>query len=412
MLWWVEHRGMMVCPNRLKKNRNRLQKIVDREQVALQKIAAPYLNGGTLNPGSPYELAWLLFDKMGMTPKPGLGRSTAKEVLEGLPQVPVVKAIGAWRKAQKALSTYVTSIAKAIEPTGRVYATYKIHGTRTGRLAAGLLLTIPRDKKIRGQFCAPEGRRLIKVDSNQAELRSLAHYSNDTFLCGIYNSPSGKSLHDETAAGEFGPNFTSEQKMIAKNINFGIVYGITAVGLQEQTKHSLVECERYIDRWFKRAPGAKKFIDRCRTAPLRGTNLITVFGRKKRHWIVTRGNLHHLMNEAANFPHQSSANDINLLTAIRARPLLQERDCWIVNIIHDEILVECPDDPVVIEWAKQLLCRLMEDIPIEYGMTRVPFVGEAEEGRRWGIYLKSPKTSKGESESSESERSADDKVAA
>src|SRR6185437_15877559 len=136
-----------------------------------------------------------------------------------------------------------------------------------------------------------------------------------------------------------------ESKMIAKNVNFGIVYGITEFGLSEQIKRSAKEAGELIARWFARCPGAKRFIDKCRTAAVEGRTLITVFGRKKRHYVVTWENARMIQNEASNFPHQSSASDIVLLTGIEVEPKLRARGIKVVNIIHDELLMELPPNP-------------------------------------------------------------------
>lgn len=136
--------------------------------------------------------------------------------------------------------------------------------------------------------------------------------------------------------------------------------------------------------WFERFPVAHEFIKACRRCPRQNRTITTTFGRKKRHRIVAKSNLKILSNESANFPHQSIVSDITLLAAIRLRPILQAIGVEIVNLIHDSILIECPNDKATIDAAKKLSIGVMESIAPEWGLTRVPFKAEAKIGSRWG----------------------------
>jgi DNA polymerase-1 len=342
--------------------------------------------GRPINLNSPDQVAKLLFDDMNLKPKRRGDRSTAKEILEKLPQGRIVKAIQRFRKASKAYSTYVVGIYKVVDPeTGRVYATFKIHGTRTGRLSSAEpnLQNIPRESLLRGMFVARPGHKLIEVDLNQAELRSLACASNDPALIEIYTS-TDRSIHDELAEYLFGKDFDHEDKMKAKMVNFGIVYGREGPSIAEQFGIPVREGWRMVRGWFERFPTAHKFIKACRRCPRQNKTITTVFGRKKRHRIVAKSNLKTLQNEAANFPHQSIVSDITLLAAIRLRPILQAIGVEIVNLIHDSILIECPDNPAIIDAAKKLCIGVMESIAPEWGLTRVPFKADGKIGDRWG----------------------------
>jgi DNA polymerase-1 len=335
------------------------------------------------------------------------GRSTGKEVLEKLPQDhPVIKALKRHRKAAKMLSTYVLAVQKAIEADGRIHATFLIHGTRTGRLSSRKpnMQNQPREPEVRSHFVSPINRRLIAIDLNQAELRSLAHCSGDPALCAIFKDPTKGSLHDEVAELLFPgwkmrkgskdfiiQTLAKEQKMKAKNVNFGIVYGITAAGLAEQMSSptnpvSSAEAQLFLDKWAKRFPVAWAFIQKCRMAAANGETISTPFGRQKRHWVVSRENLHALMNEAANFPHQSIAHDIVLHTGIEImeRKLLEPLNAFFINEIHDELLIEAPDDDEITLKIIQMVIEVMERKPTEWNINRVPFKAEAKTGYRWG----------------------------
>lgn len=402
-LYQVEARGIMLCQNRVERQRKVLQGEIDNAYTRLQAQAKKYGANAEVNPNSPKQLQVMLWDRIKLVPPTKGDRSTRKEVLERLPKHPFVEALRDFRKAAKAKSTYVTSLDKNVNVDGAVHATYLIHGTRTGRLSSRgpNMQNIPRSAALRGMYRARPGHVFIKVDLNQAELRSLACLSNDTFLVPLYKD-SKRSLHRETAVDFFkgwmdrkNSAQGKEELMRAKAINFGVVYGRTAPSVANEFQISSEVAQQWIDRWFDRSPEAKKFIERCRSAPAKGTTLVTCFGRKKRHWIVTRENLNALQNEASNFPHQSIAGDICLLGAAKADRIFQELrersdmggwGIYPVNEVHDEAMFECPDHPEVIAWAKNVIIKCMESIPLEWGLTTVPFKAEADVGRRWSIY--------------------------
>lgn len=394
LLFWVEHDGVEMCLNRIEANKVRLQRDIDEAYAKLQRVVRKYGMKSDVNPNSPAQVAHLLWDVIKMPRKQKANRSTKKEILDKLPAHPAVKAIREYRTASKSFSTYIEGPVKALMRDGKIHATYLIHGTRTGRLSSRKInmQNIPRDRRLRGMFYAGEGRIFVKVDLNQAELRSLAALSGDEFLCEIYRDGK-RSLHKETAAAFFPgwdpkTDLGKEQLMRAKAVNFGIVYGREAPSIAEEFSIPVQEAQRYIDMWFERSPKAKAFIDRCRAAPARAATLTTIFGRKKRHWVVTRENLHAMQNEASNFPHQSIASDINILGACKARQALRDRGVLIVNLVHDEVLLNCPNDPETVRWAKGYLIECMESIPVEWGLTRIPFKAEGDQGRRWSIWQK------------------------
>jgi uracil-DNA glycosylase family 4 len=399
LLYHVEQNGLGLCPIAIGVNKRRLQKEIDHAKLRLDAVCKKY-GAEPVNPNAPAQLAHLLYDVIKLKPMRSGDRSTDAGHLDYLPKHPVVAAIQSYRKAAKAKSTYVDALEKHTRPDGRIHPTYLIHGTRTGRLSSRKpnAQNVPRDKRIRGMYYAGKGRVYIKADLNQAELRSLAILSKDKFLCEIYAAGGKRSLHKETAKDFFGEDWAIRYKrgeskaddelMRAKAVNFGIVYGREAGSLAEEFHVSAEEAQRWIDKWFERSPGAKRFIESCRACVLKGATMLTPFGRKKRHHIVTQENLRDRQNEASNFPHQSIASDINLLAAERARPLLAILGFIPVNVVHDEIMFEGPDDPALIKEAKDILIRCAEEIPREWGLTAVPFKGEADVGRRWSIWRK------------------------
>jgi DNA polymerase I len=404
-LWWVEHRGITANKLAVERQQKRLQGIIDAAGEVLQEEAQKFGYTQWLNPGSPQQMASLIFDHLNLQLPRGVKRSTNKDVLKLLPKHPVVECLRDFRAAQKAKGTYADTILKNMEADGRVHPTLLLHGTRTGRLAHKIIANIPRDRRIRGMYCAAQGYILVKCDEDQAELRALAALSGDPELCAIYRSNKRK-LHVEVSDdiwgtggdkdGVRGPTVSwgLEEYMRAKALNFGIIYGRQAESIAVEFGIQVKEAQRYIDYWRKKFPVAWAFLEKCRQAVFRGQTLVTPFGNKKRHWIITKENLHGLQNEACNFPFQNVASNIALDAAIHAGPQLRELDAWTVLLVHDELLIECPDNLSTINQVQEIVLKEIEAAPRRWGITRIPFKGDISIGHRWGIYLKDDKNNR------------------
>lgn len=403
MLSHVEDNGICTDPQRLLDNEDYFQQ--------MKKDIGKQINemvGYTINAGSPKQVSDLLFNRMRL-PNRAKG-STNEKVLKKLQEQtehPIFGLILKHRKAVKMYGTYVKGISKHVhQDTNRVHATFLLHGTRTGRLAARdpNLQNPPRDPQIRGTFVAAEGFELLEIDLSQAELRSLAALSEDPDLVAVYTE--GRDLHTDLAnylypgyekranSGDFEEKtLAKEQRVKTKAVNFGIIYGITPFGLVDSIGGDLQEARDMLFGWAEKYSVAWAFIQACRSAPLKKQVITTCFGRKKRVGIVSRGNLAFLQNEAANFPHQSIASDITLHSAIKLEPILRERyNTRIVNLIHDSILMEVPTTmgSTIRNEVIELVSSTMESVPKEWGITAVPFLTDAEVGYRWGS-LKEPK---------------------
>lgn len=404
----VERKGLYPDTEAVEANEVRLGTEADKHAAEFRALASTY-GYDDINLNSPKQLQRFLYGSMKLAP---MGSSTDAKTVEKLIdkqikdtiQHQVLSTLLAYRGVHKQLSTFVRPLIEKRCVDGRVHPTFKIHGTTTGRLSCSKpnVQNIPRDAAIRGQFTVAPGFCLLDVDLSQAELRVLACLSGDEALMAIFQS--GLSLHDEVAAALFGPDYwafaksddkklkaqAKEWKMIAKNINFGIVYGITATGLVGQlesngTQVSAKDAQAYIDAWFERFPDAYAFITRCRQAPINKQTLVSPFGRKRRFGVVGFDNIRDLQNEAANFPEQSTAHDITLLSGIELAPgLADDFNAFFINEVHDALLTEIPNTCEFIIPAAQRIVQTMERIPTEWGLVEVPFKAEAEIGMRWG----------------------------
>ena len=391
-LTWMEMKGLELDPERIKENDAYLRAQIQEVEADIQVYARQYI-GHDINVGSPIQLKNLLYAKMRLG---NMGMSTDEDSLIKIQRShdhPIIPRLMKWRTLSKARNTYVKSALGTDKSPpwtgldGRVHITFKIHGTSTGRLSSGdptNLQNWPRDPQIRGAFVAANGCTLIEQDLNQAELRCLAIMSNDPTLVEIYLR-NEVSIHHITSVAMFGDHYDDDQKMRAKAVNFGIVYGRTAPSLAEEFNISLKEAEEYIRVWLGRYPVAAEFIQACRVTPSQQRNLITNFGRKKRWGVVSDQNQRNLENEAANFPHQSTAHDVTLKAGIECRPVVKAIwDIDFVNEIHDALYTESVDDINRYGPATAYITSVMQRIPRDYGLTRVPFLAEAKQGTRWG----------------------------
>lgn len=384
MLAQLEMNGFAVDMNFVKENDEALTKEIEAAQRRMSEIV-----GYWVNPNSPQQVTKLLYDDLGLLLKGKRPTDTQKETLDKLFEEhdhPVLKAIRDYRKLVKAHSTYVKAIYKHIYPDGRIHSTYNHAGTKTGRLASSdpNLQNIPRDSRIRRMYCAPPGKILKEGDYNTAELRALAALSGDEFLTGIFLDDK-RNLHDEVSIAMYGPNFTPDQRIRAKAINFGIPYGREAFSIAEEFEISRQEAQRLIDAWFERAPQAAAFIEKCRAAPENGQTLMNCIGRKRRPGVVSPEQLKGLKNEFANFFMQSTINEFTLQSAIRLTPELKKLGAIIVNLVHDSILVEC--DPSVEQEVEQLMKYHMEETPKGLLDTPILFKVDFKRMQNWGMPL-------------------------
>jgi DNA polymerase-1 len=182
----------------------------------------------------------------------------------------------------------------------------------------------------------------------------------------------------------YGYPYTKFQYIRTKAVNFGIPYGRTAPSIALEHNIPIPEAQRMIDDWFKRAPGAYKYIMSCRQAPVQGKALVTPFGRKRRFGLVTPETLHDLQNEASNFPISSTASDCTLHSGMRTDRKLEAMDCKVVNLVHDSIIIEAPYDRSVVEDAIGYMSETMTQVPREFIGGLVPFAADAKVGFAWG----------------------------
>ncbi len=340
------------------------------------------------NQSSPKQLKWLL-ETVTNKKLPGTDKETLADLFEEVgEQYPVVSAIRDLRKLNKYMDTYVAGFRDLLCPDGRIHGTYNLHGTETGRLSSSEpnMQNIPRDKTIKNLIVAPEGYKLVQLDYSQAELRVLAYLSKDKFLTRVYQED--HDLHDAVATQMFGPNFTKEQRVQAKTINFGVAYGRGPANIAKVFHLSMSEAKALINNWFAQMPQVKAWIDNQRSMVLKNITPTTPLGRE-RHFVVTYEALNHIQNEYVNFPIQSIASDMTMLSLIAIQDWIEENgyqnDVRIVLSVHDSIVLEVMDDDDLVREVVETAVKIMHDTPDKYLKdNEVPFKADAEVGYAWG----------------------------
>lgn len=385
----VERNGLRVDLDRVLANKVIYEAECKRLEKAMNEIAHR-VQDGDVNPRSFIQLGELMFDKLKIPTKV---RATNDKVLQDLPPHEFVTLLREYRKASKALSTYILPILDIIGYDGRIHPGFLIHGTATGRLSCREpnLQNIPRLGVLRGQFVVEDGNIYLEVDLNQAELRVLAELSGDVALTRIYTDPDSPSIHHIVSVKLFGPDYTDEQKMRAKACTFGIVYGREAGSLAEEFDVSIQEAQSWIDGWFAQFPQAHEFLKKCAAAPTRGLHLKTPFGRRKRFGVVSPEKLKDLQNEAKNFPCQAIASDITLYSGIQFWKRLHNYGVKVVNTVHDSILFEMPNDPELVTMVYETVKAQLEETPRQFGLKKIPFKADGKVGFCWAKYDKKDK---------------------
>jgi uracil-DNA glycosylase family 4 len=399
LLLKVEERGVWVDPQYLDDLEQKLNKQLEEYEEAIQKAVEPYWDEleyafdtkvakvpDTFNPGSPKQLKWLLYSAMNMRPGKGRKKDTNEETLKTLPHNPVTDGILQYRKVKKQIGTYVTGMRKHIRNDGRVHTTFMIFGTETGRLSSADPNTqnIPRDKIIKDIFAAPPGRLLLDLDLSQAELRTLAALSGDKALTEVYKE--GRDLHDETAEAIYGPNYTSENRTASKSVNFGICYGLTEYSLvQSGSAKNEREARKMIQGWKNAFPVAWQYLQDQRELPVLGKYAESPFGRRRRFPLITPETLNAIQNEASNHAIQGVASDLNLLVCMNIDDALVNKfDTLLVNIVHDSIIMETPDDLETIIKIEKFAQETLTRVAKEWLKTDVPFLLDGKFGKAWG----------------------------
>jgi DNA polymerase-1 len=385
----IERNGVLIDSALLHKQSHELaQRIVALEQEAYELAGQPF------NLGSPKQLGEILFVKQGLpvVKKTATGvPSTNEEVLEKLAEdYPLPARILEYRSMAKLKSTYTDKLPLMVNAdTGRVHTNYAQAVAVTGRLSSNdpNLQNIPvrtaEGRRIREAFIAPPGHSIVSADYSQIELRIMAHISQDENLLSAFAE--GLDVHRATAGEVFGvapDQVSSEQRRYAKVINFGLIYGMSAHGLAKNLGIERSAASAYIDRYFMRYPGVKRYMDETRAQAKAQGYVETVFGR--RLWLPEINSPNGPSRAGAeraaiNAPMQGTAADLIKLAMVAVQDTLdaQGKATRMIMQVHDELVLEVPD--AELDWARSEVPRLMASV----ATLRVPLLAEVGSGPNW-----------------------------
>jgi len=388
-LYRIERNGVLIDAPTLAAQSHELgQRIVALEQEAYAIAGQPF------NLGSPKQLGEIFFDKLGLPviKKTATGaRSTDEEVLEKLAEdYPLPAKILEHRGLSKLKGTYTDKLAQMANPrTGRVHTHYAQAVAVTGRLSSNdpnlqnIPIRTPEGRRVREAFVAPPGCVIASADYSQIELRIMAHISGDEALLRAFHE--GQDVHRATAAEVFGvevAQVSSEQRRYAKVINFGLIYGMSAFGLAKALGIDNTAAKNYIQRYFERFEGVKRYMDDTRQSAKSKGYVETVFGRRLYLPEINspngprRGGAE---RAAINAPMQGTAADLIKMSMVAVQAALddQERRTRMIMQVHDELVFEVPAEEV--EWVRSEVPRLMAAV----AELKVPLLAEIGVGPNW-----------------------------
>jgi len=385
----IERNGVLIDANMLVKQSKELAQRMLEIQSESYDVA-----GEEFNLASPKQIQKILFEKMGLpirkkTPKGA--PSTAEEVLVELAHdFPLPKLILEYRGMSKLKSTYTDKLPQRIDPgSKRVHTSYHQAVASTGRLSSSEpnLQNIPvrsaEGRRIRQAFIAPSGFSILAADYSQIELRIMAHLSGDEGLLKAFAA--GEDIHCATAAEVFAVPLNevdNEQRRSAKAINFGLIYGMSAFGLARQLGITRGDAQKYVDLYFERYPGVKKFMDDTREQAHEQGYVETVFGRRLYLPDINHRNgqrRQYAERTAINAPMQGTAADIIKRAMIMVDSWIESAglDIKLIMQVHDELVFEIRNEQI--EIARNEIDQLM----ISVAKLKVPLVVDMGTGNNW-----------------------------
>jgi DNA polymerase-1 len=388
-LFRIERNGVLIDARTLANQSHELgQRILALEQEAHQLAGQPF------NLGSPKQIGEIFFVQLGLpvVKKTATGApSTDEEVLEKLAEdYPLPARILEHRSLSKLKGTYTDKLAQmALPSTGRVHTHYAQAVAVTGRLSSNdpnlqnIPIRTPEGRRVREAFVAPPGRLIASADYSQIELRIMAHISEDEALLRAFHE--GLDVHRATAAEVFGlapDQVSGEQRRYAKVINFGLIYGMSSFGLAKALGIDNTAARNYIDRYFQRFAGVKRYMDETRASAKSRGYVETVFGRRLYLPEINSPNGPRRAGAeraAINAPMQGTAADLIKLSMNAVQRVLdaEKPDIRMVMQVHDELVFELPEDDL--PWVRERIPALMAGV----AALKVPLVAEVGAGPNW-----------------------------
>lgn len=353
--------------------------------------------GHEFNIASTKQLQEVLFTERGLKPskKTKTGYSTDTSVLEELSIYdPVPKKILEYRELSKLLSTYVEALPKLTDEDSLIHTTFVQTGTATGRLSCKdpNLQNIPvrseQGRRIRSAFTSKPGTVFISADYSQIELVVMAHLSKDPNMCKAFTE--GTDVHKATASLIYKvpqEEVTADMRRLAKTINFGVIYGMSAFRLSNELGISRTQAQEFITSYFTEYASIQRFISETIQEAHEKCRVSTIFGRSR--FIPTINNANKNDQAAAeriavNTPIQGSAADIVKMAMLKVNTALRKNPTGAKMLlqVHDELIFECPDNQEAIDNTLKLIKENMENAV----KLSIPLRVSIEYGKNWGEF--------------------------
>ena len=372
-----------------------LSKEINTDLIALQTTIFDQA-GESFNLSSPKQLGDILFEKLKLLSKPKKTKTgqyaTSEEVLSQLAsEHPIVANVLEFRALQKLQSTYIEALPREVNPrTGRVHTTFMQAVTATGRLSSNqpnlqnIPIRTPRGSQIRKAFVPRnEDYTLLSADYSQIELRIIAALSEEDHMIEAFLQ--GQDIHRSTAAKVFSvpiEEVTKEQRSHAKTVNFGIIYGVSAIGLSQQTSLTRSQSKELIDTYYQTYPKLKGYIEKQIAFAREHGYVETILGRRRylpdvysRNQVV-RGAAE---RNAVNAPIQGSAADIIKIAMVRIAQRLEREhlSTRMLLQVHDELLFDVPKPELEV-----VTPLIREEMQQAYKLS-VPLIVEIGTGNNW-----------------------------
>ena len=382
VLFDMEKTGFMVDTNQIKTLSNSYHQELNE---ITEKIYE--LSGENFNINSPKQLQSVLFDKLKIeyTGKKGTSIEVLNEISD---KHEVVNYIIRYRKISKLISTYLDGMLNYVQSDGKIHTTFMQRSTSTGRLSSrepnlqNLPIRDDEGRALRKMFSSSfSNGTIISADYNQIELRLMANFSGDENMIADYLS--GKDIHTATASKIFNVSISevnSSMRRVAKSVNFGIIYGISAFGLSQNIKTSQKEASQFIKKYMEIYPKVKTYGDECIKKAREKGYVSTIMGRVRHIPDINSSN--HVMRAfaervAKNMPLQGSASDIIKIAMIRVFDRLKSEKLKskLILQIHDELVIDCVENES--SKVKKILKEEMESV---INLT-VPLLVEVNEGK-------------------------------
>jgi DNA polymerase I len=360
----------------------RLAELEEKMDACLPE-GAVYDKKGGINPRSPKQLKEYFSDQEIKLPDTTADTITAlKDRLKPGPVLDFVELLLQHRLKAKRYGTYIKGIISRTY-RGRVYTTYSLHGTTSGRLASRNpnLQNIVRDKEIKRQFTVSKpGNIFVAADQKQAEGRVICTLAQEPYLRDIFSDTS-RDLFDEMGRDLYGKDvFTKDERVRIKAYFYGLGYGREAYSIAAEYGMSVREAEEGLRAFMDLIPNVKAWQQRTRQLILDGEDLVTSFGRRRRFWLITRENQKDVLNEGLSYMPQSIASDITLAALTRLRPMLRGL-AFLRLTIHDALVAECAEE------RREEVGHLLSTVMVEEGAKwtdYVPFAVDLSYGKNWG----------------------------